>query len=198
MNPHKQIKNIILVIVGTFILAFGTYNLHYQNNISEGGILGLLLFFKNILNISPSLTNIILDLLLFLFAFKFFGKRFLYYSILSTISFSVFYNVLENFNPIIPSLSDHMFIASLLAGIIVGTGVGLVILGGGAAGGDDAVALLLSKFTPLKINHVYLIMDVTVLLLSLVYLQPAQVFWSIVTVFISGKVISLYHSYTLS
>jgi len=193
-NNKNYIKGTLLIILGSTILSFGNYNFNYQNNITEGGVLGLLLLFKNLFDISPSITSLVIDLSLFTFGSKFFGKKFLAYSLLSTITFSVTYKIWEGIGFVTPSFSNNMIIGALLAGIAVGVGVGLVVRGGGAAGGDDVIALLVSKFSKLKINHVYLITDVTVLLLSLTYLDFKQILFSIVAVTISGKLISLIYN----
>lgn len=194
MRSKKQfIKSIGLIMLGSSILAFGSYNFNYQNNVTEGGVLGLILLIKNIFDVSPSITSLIIDLSLFVLGSRFFGKRFLVYSILSTMTFSTSYRIWESIGFVVPSLTNNMLIASILAGIGVGIGVGLVVRGGGASGGDDVIALLVSRFTKLKVNHVYLITDAIVLLLSLVYLDFKQVFFSIIAVTISGKIISILH-----
>ena len=194
---RPNIKSIVLILIGSFILAFGTYNFNYQNSITEGGILGLLLLFKHLFDISPSITSLVLDLSLFLLGMHFFGKRFLILSIFCTTSFSFFYRFIEKFPPLAPSLAENMLLASLLAGIFVGIGVGLVVIAGAAPGGDDVIALVVSQLTPLKMNHVYLITDLIVLLLSLVYLSPKEFVWSLLTVTISGKIISILHTLQL-
>ena len=194
MRSKKQfMKSIGLVILGSSILAFGSYNFNYQNSVTEGGVLGLILLIKNIFDISPSITSLIIDLSLFVLGSRFFGKRFLLYSLLSTVTFSTTYNIWESIGFLVPSFTDNMLIASVLAGIGVGIGVGLVVRGGGAAGGDDVIALLVSRFTKFKINQVYLITDAIVLIMSLVYLDFKQVFFSIIAVTISGKIISMLH-----
>lgn len=185
------LKNILLIIIGSTILSFGSYNFNYQNNVTEGGILGLILLIKNVFNISPSITSLIIDLSLFTLGSKFFGKQFLIYSILSTFTFSTTYRIWEKIGFLVPSFQHNMLIASILAGIGVGIGVGLVVRGGGASGGDDVIALLGNKLLRLKVNHVYLITDAIVLLMSLVYLDIKQVFFSIIAVTTSGKIISL-------
>lgn len=107
--------------------------------------------------------------------------------------FSIFYGILEQSPPIIPSFSEHILIASLLAGLFVGIGVGLVILGGGAAGGDDVIALVFAKCTRLEVNHFYLISDLVVLFISLSYLSSKQISYSLIAVYTSGKIISIFH-----
>ena len=185
------LRSILLIIIGATILSFGSYNFNYQNNITEGGVLGLLLLLQHVFNISPSVTSVVIDFSLFTIGSKFFGKKFLLYSILSTTTFSFTYKVWEHIGFLVPSFTHNMLIASILAGIGVGIGVGLVVRGGGASGGDDVIALIANKLINLKVNHVYLITDGIVLLLSLVYLDIKQIFFSIIAVTISGKIISI-------
>ena len=185
------LRSILLIMVGATILSFGSYNFNYQNNITEGGVLGLLLLLQHVFSISPSITSVVIDFSLFAIGSKFFGKKFLLYSILSTTTFSFTYKIWEHIGFLVPSFTHNMLIASILAGICVGVGVGLVVRGGGASGGDDVIALLGNKFLKLKVNHVYLITDAIVLLMSLVYLDIKQVFFSIIAVTTSGKIISL-------
>lgn len=189
---RSELKRIGIIMLGATILAFGSYNFNYQNNITEGEVLGLLLLIKNVFDISPSFSSLIIDLSLFALGTKFFGKKFLLYSVLSTITFSTTYNLWESIGFLIPSFENNMLMASVLAGI--GVGVGLVIRGGGASGGDDVIALVGNKFTPLKVNHIYLISDCIVLMLSLVYLDFKQILFSLIAVTISGKIISLIYN----
>ena len=190
-SKQQIIKSIVLIILGSTILSFGSYNFNYQNSVTEGGVLGLILLIKNMFNISPSITSLIIDVSLFALGSKFFGKKFLLYSFLSTTTFSTTYKIWESIGFLVPSFTDNMLIASMLAGIGVGVGVGMVVRGGGAAGGDDVIALLGNKFTSLKVNHIYLITDSIVLLMSLIYLDFKQIFFSIIAVTISGKIISI-------
>ena len=185
------LKSILLIMIGATILSFGSYNFNYQNNVTEGGVLGLLLLLQHVFNISPSVTSLVIDFSLFAIGSKFFGKKFLLYSILSTTTFSSTYKIWEKIGFLDPSYTNNMLIASILAGIGVGIGVGLVVRGGGASGGDDVIALLGNKLLKLKVNHVYLVTDAIVLLMSLVYLDIKQVFFSIIAVTISGKIISI-------
>lgn len=187
----KYKKNLLLIILGSCILAFGSFNFNYQNNVTEGGVLGLLLLIKNIFDISPSVTALIIDLSLFALGTKFFGKQFLGLSIFASLSFSTWYKVWESIGFIVPNLTNHMLLASILAGMGVGIGIGIIVRAGAAAGGDDVIALVGEKLTPFKVNHVYMITDFIVLILSLSYLSFKQIFFSLIAVTISGKIISI-------
>ena len=187
----KYKKNLLLIVLGSCILAFGSFNFNYQNNVTEGGVLGLLLLIKNIFDISPSITALIIDLSLFALGSKFFGKQFLVLSIFASLSFSTWYKLWESIGFIVPNLTNNMLIASILAGMGVGIGIGIIVRAGAAAGGDDVIALIGEKLTPFKINHVYMITDFIVLILSLSYLSFKQIFFSLIAVTISGKVIGI-------
>ncbi|WP_373601112.1 YitT family protein [Paraclostridium bifermentans] len=194
MARRRSVKQILLVLIGSLILAFGVYNFNYQNNITEGGVLGFLLLLKNLFDIKLSLANLIIDCLLLLLGYKFFGKKFIKYSLIATISFSLSFSFFESIGPVIPKF-DNLILGSIFAGLFVGIGSGLVVRAGGAAGGDDALALVISKTTSLKIGKVYMITDLCVLGLSIVYLSISQIALSLIAVSISGRVVDFVYSY---
>ncbi|WP_025163174.1 YitT family protein [Paraclostridium bifermentans] len=194
MARRRSVEQILLVLIGSIILSFGVYNFNFQNNITEGGVLGFLLLLKNLFNIRLSLANLIIDCALLLVGYKFFGKKFIKYSLIATISFSLSFSFFESIGPVIPKF-DNLILGSIIAGVFVGLGSGLVVRAGGAAGGDDALALVISKTTSLKIGKVYMISDFFILGLSLIYLSFSQIAVSLIAVSVSGKVIDFVYSY---
>jgi uncharacterized membrane-anchored protein YitT (DUF2179 family) len=65
----------------------------------------------------------------------------------------------------------------------------MVVRQGGSTGGDDALALVISKITGCRISLAYLFTDITVLLLSFTYISFKRICFSIVTVVISSVLI---------
>lgn len=59
------------------------------------------------------------------------GKDFIKLSIVASISLAGFMRLWELFPPILPNLSSVPFMASILGGLFVGAGVGLVVRQGG-------------------------------------------------------------------
>lgn len=185
----KTFQKYSVLFLGVAIVAFGMYNIHSRTNITEGGVLGGILLLENWFNISPSILNIVLDVSCYLLGLYFLGKQFLFDALLSTFSFSIFYRIFEYIGPILPDLSDMPLLASVLGAIFVGIGVGLTVRNGGAVGGDDALALVISKVAHMKLSHAYLFTDVTVLVLSLTYIPFMRIFYSLITVTISSFLI---------
>lgn len=194
-SNKRTIITFVQVILGAMILSFGMYNIHAQTNITEGGVLGLILLFEHWFGLSPAFISPILDGICYLLGFKMLGKAFIKVSVLATATFAGSYWVFEQFSPIIPDLSANPLLAAVLGAVFVGVGVGLVVRAGGACGGDDALALVISKVTKMKISTAYLFTDIVVLIASLSYIPFSKIAYSLITVTISSNLIGLIHNF---
>lgn len=184
-----QKKRYLMILLGNIIVAFGLYHVHAQTNVTEGGILGAMLLLKYWFHISPAYSSFVLDILCFAFGYKVLGKGFLKYSLAAILTFSVSYRIFEIFPPLWPELSLHPAAAAVVGACFIGVGAGLSVRAGGAAGGDDALAMVLHALTRVDIQWIYLASDLTVLLLSLTYIPFERILWSLVTVILSGQII---------
>lgn len=178
-----------LIALGAMIATFGIHNIHQQTGITEGGVIGLMLFVEHWLGVSPAFITPVLDLTCYLLAFKYLGGRFIKISALSTLSVSLFYKLWEQFPPMLPDLSGHPLAAAVLGALFVGIGVGIIVRQGGSSGGDDALALVISKVSKCRLSFAYLFTDLTVLVLSLSYIPVSRIAFSLVTVTISSFLI---------
>ena len=68
-------------------------------------------------------------------------------------------------------------------------GCGICVRVGGAPSGDDALAMALSHKLRLPIAIVYLVSDLLVLGLSLLYIPPLRILYSLLTVILSGQLV---------
>lgn len=184
-----KIKNILLILLGSAILAFGMYNVHSVSKVTEGGVLGLILLGEHHFEISPAISGLIMNLVCYALGFKVLGKNFIMYSVISSAGFSLTYFICEQFPRIYPQIGEYPIIASVIGGIFVGVGCGLSVRYGGATGGDDAIAMSVSKLSGIGVQWVYLFTDLSVLALSLTYIPLARILYSVITVVISGQIV---------
>lgn len=180
---------LVYILTGAFILAFGMYNIHSRTIITEGGIWGIELLLNHWFGLSPAVTAPFLDGTCYLLGVIFLGKDFIVKSMVGTLGYSAFYAILEQFPPLLPDLDCFPLAAAVTGAVFVGIGAGIVVRQGGACAGDDALALAISKKLKCKISTAYLATDMTVLLLSLSYIPFMQIFYSIITVLLSGWII---------
>ncbi|MEK3882008.1 YitT family protein [Paenibacillus sp. PL2-23] len=177
------------IMLGAALISFGLSNIHQQASLTEGGVLGLTLLLHHWLGISPSLASFLLDSLCYVLAFRLLGKVFLQISILASLCLAAFLQLWELCPPLLANISDYPWIAALAGGLFIGIGVGLVVRQGGSSGGDDALALVISKAWRVRLSLAYLATDLTVLLLSLSYIPIHRMAYSLVAVVVSSIII---------
>lgn len=180
-----------LILLGAAIASFGLYNIHQQSGITEGGVLGTVLLLHHWLGWPASVITPVLDISCYLLALKVLGTDFIKWSVASTLCVSGFFRLWECWPPMLPNLSGHPLLAAVLGALFVGIGVGLVVRQGGSSGGDDALALSISRLLRCRVSAAYLFTDLTVLLLSLSYIPFRRIAYSLVTVTVSSWLIDL-------
>ena len=127
----------------------------------------------------------------YLLGWKILGKDFIIYSLISTAGFSASYKVFEQFPLLWPQLYDMPLLAAVLGALFIGIGVGMCVRVGGAPGGDDALAMSLSHLFGWDIQWAYLLSDLTVLALSATYIPLSKLWYSLLTVVLSGQLVGI-------
>lgn len=182
-------RRLAVIALGAGIATFGLYNIHQRTGITEGGVLGLLLFVNHWTGLPASLVSPVLDLLCYAAALKVLGAGFLRTAVVSSAAMAAWFKVWECFPPMLPDLSPYPLAAAVLGGVFIGVGVGLIIRQGGSSGGDDALALVINRMSGWGLARCYLITDLTVLALSLSYIPAWRIAFSLVTVTLSSFLI---------
>ncbi len=188
-------KKCAITLLGSFILAFGLYHVHSISGVTEGGVLGATLLLEHWTGISPALTGGIMNVLCYVLGWKLLGKEFIAYSALATAGFSGTYKICEQFPHLWPGLADMPLVAALVGALFVGVGAGLCVRIGGAPSGDDALAMSISHATGWKIQWVYLLSDLIVLVMSLSYIPVRRIGYSLFTVLLSGQLIGFVQNF---
>ena len=182
-------KHILILFFASAFQAFGMYHIHALADITEGGVLGATLLLEYWLHISPAITSFLMNAVCFALGFRILGKEFIACSAVAALGYSAGYALWEQFPPLWPELAQYPLLAAVLGALFIGIGAGLCVRSGGATCGDDALAMSLSHITGVPIQWVYLITDLTVLLLSLTYIPLGRIVYSLITVILSGQII---------
>ena len=97
----------------------------------------------------------------------------------------------------LPDLSGHPLAAALLGGVFVGIGVGMIVRQGGSSGGDDALALVISKGHPLAALPRLPLHRLHRAGPSLTYIPVGKIACSVVTVTVSSFLIDRVQDFKL-
>ena len=185
----KTPVRISIALLGAFIQAVGLCNIHAFADVTEGGVLGATLLIEHWFSVSPALSALALNVLCYLFGWKTLGKEFLLYSAVCSGAYSLFYALLAPYAPLFPALIASPFWSAIVGALFIGVGAGLCVRVGGAPGGDDALAMAVSRLTKVDIQWVYLFTDALVLGLSVSYIPLGKLAYSLLTVVLSGQII---------
>ena len=191
MFGRLKVRSYLIAVASSAFMAFGLYHVHSFSGVTEGGVLGMTLLLHHWLGISPAISGFILNLACYLVGWKLLGREFIAYSLVSAGGFSISYKIFEQFDPLWPQLAQMPLTASVVGALFVGIGAGLCVRVGGAPGGDDALAVSISRVAHIKIEWVYLLSDLVVLALSISYIPLNRIAYSLLTVILSGQIIGL-------
>lgn len=184
-----KLRDCMITVLSSAFLAFGLYHVHSLSGVTEGGVIGLNLLLDHWFGISPSITNFVANVICYLLGWKLLGRTFIIYSGVATVSFSVFYAIIEQFNPLWPQIAQMPLLAALIGALFVGIGCGFCVRVGGAVSGDDALAMCISHVLHIGVEKAYLITDLSVLALSMTYIPLRRIGYSLLTVILSGQII---------
>ncbi|WP_227395288.1 YitT family protein [Jeotgalibacillus aurantiacus] len=184
-----KLKNILFILFGSAVFSFGIVHFNIQNNLAEGGFTGITLLLYFIFDWKPSITNLLLNIPVFLIGWKLLGRKSFLYTLIGTVGVSIFLEVFYIYQFSIP-LSNDLFLAALFAGAFIGIGLGIIFRYGGTTGGVDIIARLAKKYIGWSMGRTMFIFDAGVILLSLLtYLNYREGMYTLVAVFVGARVI---------
>lgn len=181
----QRFRNITMIILGSALMGFGINYFNIANNLAEGGVTGITILLKFIFNWDPGLVNLLINIPLLVLGWKVLGRIALMYTIIGTVSLSLFLTIFGQFR--LP-LEDSL-LAALYAGVSLGVGLGIVFRFGGTTGGVDIIARLLNKYKGWSIGRTMFVADFAVIGISLIYLDLTGAMYTLVAVFIGARVI---------
>ena len=90
-------KDVLFIVLGSCIYAFGLVTFNIANDLAEGGVTGITLILRALFHFNPAYTTLLINIPLLLIGGKILGKRSLYYTLIGTVSLSVFCGFGKNF-----------------------------------------------------------------------------------------------------
>ena len=168
------IKDYLYMAFGIAVYTVGLTGFIIPNQIVTGGLAGAALLLKYATGIEVAKTIMAVNLLLLVLAFRFLGKTVVSNTIIGAGMLSFFVNIGEIYltpyftaNPLI----HDPFIAIVLGGILMGSGLGMVYSVNGSTGGVDIIGFLVTKYFKIRISRILLYVDVMVVVSSIFVLS---------------------------
>lgn len=183
----KIVREQFLIMLGALIYSLGVNMFLSPNKISGGGITAIAIVFLHLFGIHLSITNIVINIILFVLGYKFLGKYVVFKNLTGVLYVSMFLELTRN----VFGYTSDLLIATMSGGLLVGLGVGLTLKAEGSTGGTDFMGLIINKFfSHIPMAYSILFLDILgVVVAGIVFKSFEVAFYSCLALYIGAKLI---------
>ena len=136
------LRNYLVIAIGSAIYAVAFQFFLYPNNITSGGVVGTSMIINQLTGFPVGVMTILLNVPLFIVAWRHFGLDFMIGSLVGMGLSSVLVDLFAGFNLI---LTDDPMLAAVIGGVVKGMGLGMIYYVGATTGGMDIIVKILRK-----------------------------------------------------
>ena len=188
----RQISNYIAVILGTFLLAFGSVIFLEKSNLVAGGVSGIAIVVQHAIRLGlGDMTIRVYDYIVYglmvifwVLGLIFLGKDFALKTLLSSvlyIGFTALFFRVQFFDQLADKFAGldldenaragNLILCGVFGGVFVGGGVALTFVGGGSTGGVDVLQILMAKYWRIKESVGGFLLDAVVIVVGMCVMQ---------------------------
>lgn len=186
----QEIQKIIMITIGSALLASGVVFFLYPAKIMTGGTPGLGLITHYLTSLSIGQAMLVINIPLLLIGKKYLDTKFALRTIYAMVATSVIIDLMMYFFEA-PKI-ESLLLSTLYGGACIGAGIGLVLNANASAGGTTIIARVIASKTQLKPASVILFLDALIVIsVGIIFNNFEGVLWSIVSIYASIKVIDI-------
>ena len=179
-----------MIALGSVVYAIGFQYFMFPNDIVSGGVTGIAMILNHFTRWPVGMTVLVLNIPLFVIAWRHFGADYLVGSLVGTAVSSVCVDIFASTG--IVATTDPM-LGSIIGGVIKGAGMGMIYYVGASTGGIDIVAKMLrQKYQQINFGTIVLILDVVIVSAYAFVLQKYEsAMYSLIGMYVVSKVVDL-------
>ncbi len=165
---EEKTNNIVCVLMGCLLFSISVNCFTAPNLISPGGIVGIGQIISDFTGMPSGILCILLNVPIFVCGAIKFGIKSVFKNVFVALTM---YISIDATAKIMPAYMGSELMASILAGIIGGTGLALIFITGRSTAGTGLLSVIINDYIPnVKIGDIILFLDgVIVLMSALVY-----------------------------
>ncbi len=182
------LNKLFFLTVGPFIAAFALEVFLVPNNIIDGGIVGISIIVSYLTKINLGLLIFVINIPFFLLAFNKIGKKFVLQTFYAIGMLSLALNIFTKHH--LPT-TDDLLLCTVFGGIILGTGVGLVLKNEGSLDGTEIMSLVLSKKFGFSVGEWIMLFNVFIYGAAGLVFGWNRAMYAVLTYFIAFRVIDV-------
>jgi uncharacterized membrane-anchored protein YitT (DUF2179 family) len=177
-----NLKNLLHLVLGTGLAVLAMRGFMIPNQFMDGGITGISILLHEIFHINISFLVIVLNVVFIYLGYVRIGKTFAVQTTIAVALLSLGLLFVE----ITPITHDKLLIA-IFGGILMGTGVGLVIRGGGVIDGAEVIAVFTKRRTGFSNSEIIMLFNTILFGVAAYKLGIETAMYSIITYFTATR-----------
>lgn len=182
----KWARSIIFLTLGAVITGFALETFLVQNNIIDGGIIGISMIISHVTKLNLGMLVLILNAPFILLALKKMGGSFVLKTAYANIILALSLNFFHHYKA-----TGDVLLATVFGGIILGIGVGLILKNEGSLDGTEILSLLISKKFGFSVGEFIMGINLFIYMAAGLVFGWESAMYSIMTYFIASKVIDI-------
>lgn len=159
MKIEQVIKKAVLLSFGVTLVAIALELFLIPNNIIDGGVVGISIISSYLSKLSLGLFIFVFNLPFLIFGYKKLGKNFVLTSLYCIILLSILVNFIQDK----PAITGDLLLSCVFGGIILGTGLGLILRNNGSLDGTEMLAVALNKKTCFSVGEIIMFFNIFIL-----------------------------------
>lgn len=189
-SRHKKLFDVVLIIVGTLLMATSVNLIYDPMKMVMGGFSGFSIsvkyFAENFgIDIPVWLTNALLNIPVFIIAFILIGRDFVAKTLFGALAFGIWLYII----PVINICDGDYLLAIIFGGLIDGIGIGLVFLSNSTTGGTDMVSAIVHRFLKhYSVPNILLFVDGIIVMCGAYVLGFKNAMYGIITIYLIVKI----------
>lgn len=180
-----NLKNFMQILIGILLAVLAMKGFMIPNRLLDGGITGISILLYEIFEINISFLVIVLNAVFIYLGYKRIGKTFAMQTTIAVILLAVALLFIH----IKPITSDKLLIA-IFGGLLMGSGVGLVIRGGGVIDGAEVIAVFTGRKTGFSNSEIIMLINTIIFAIAAIQFGIETAMYSVITYFTATRAIN--------
>lgn len=178
-----MLKNLI-VIVGSFVIAFAFNAFLVPHEILSSGISGIAILLGLLTPFDTGILNFVMNVPLLILGYYKLGKEITLNTLVCVVFLSIFLYII----PVDP-ISNNILLSAIFGGAIGGLGIGLIMKYSGTSGGMDIIAIIISRSSNISVGILLTGMNSVIVLISGTMFNWEIALYTLLSIYITGKAI---------
>lgn len=189
MFSRKNVREFLIITVGTIIIAAAVYFFMLPSHVTVGSGAALAMVISNFVPLPVSQITLLLNIFLLIIGFLLIGPEFGVKTVYCAILMPAVMGVYEIIFPNFQSITQDPLLDTLCYVLIVGIGLALLFPRNASSGGLDIVAKLMNKFLGMDLGKAMSLSGILVSLSSALCYDKKIVVLSVLGTYFGGMVV---------